>query len=178
MVRSPWTFFSFAPLSRRDQVVPGRAMMARVVMADGFGRGGSHRRGGVRGRLPNTCAPGEDLRLTVRDVSALRVVLEISDQPARIRCPVPIARGRRASSRRGGQHRGSVRDRAGAGSQTLSLHYDAPTLGPVDLRFDLAGSLQVTVSVTAGEPLRSRRRTRSSCAEPSPPASTAPRRCP
>jgi hypothetical protein len=40
------------------------------------------------------------------------------------------------------------------GSQTLSLRYDAPALGPVDLRFDLdAGSLRVNVSVAPGTPL-------------------------
>ena len=44
--------------------------------------------------------------------------------------------------------------RGSPGSQTLSLRYDAPTLGAVDLRFDLEpGSLRVSVSVGAGTPL-------------------------
>ena len=37
----------------------------------------------------------------------------------------------------------------------LTVHYDAPHLGPVELRFDLRpGSLHVTATLTAGEPLR------------------------
>jgi hypothetical protein len=43
----------------------------------------------------------------------------------------------------------------GGGSHSLALRYDAPALGPVDLRFELApGSMRVGVTVAAGDSLQ------------------------
>jgi hypothetical protein len=88
-------------------------------------------------------------------VSGHQVVLGMADQPA----GVPVAAAQLPG---GGVLRVTEEDAQGSQSrsggspesQTLSLRYDAPALGPVDLRFDLdAGSLSVNVSVAPGTPL-------------------------
>jgi hypothetical protein len=72
------------------KVLPGRAMMARVVAADGFGRGKLAIAGTViDAELPKHVRVGQELRLTVRDVSAHQVVLGISDQAQGV--PAPAA---------------------------------------------------------------------------------------
>src|SRR5947207_2745272 len=71
-----------AVLGGELKVVPGRAMMARVIAADGFGRGKLAIAGAViDAELPKHVRAGQELRLTVRDVSAHQVVLGMSDQP-------------------------------------------------------------------------------------------------
>lgn len=136
--------------------MPGRAMMARVVVADGFGRGKLAIAGAViDAEIPKHVRAGQELRLTVRDVSAHQVVLGMSDQP-------PGAALAAAELPGGGVLRVTEEEAEGSssgsggspGSQTLSLRYDAPALGAVDLRFELdPGSLRVSVSVGAGTPL-------------------------
>ena len=69
--------------------------MARVVTADGLGRGSLNIAGAViDASLPKDIQAGQELRLTVRHVSAERVELSLSDQscarrrpPRRSRCP-------------------------------------------------------------------------------------------
>ena len=145
-----------AVLGGEMKVMPGRAMMARVVVADGLGRGKLAIAGAViDAEIPKHVRAGQELRLTVRDVSAHQVVLGLSDQPP----GAPLA----AAELPGGgvlrvteeEDEGSSSGSGGSpGSQTLSLRYDAPALGAVDLRFDLdPGSLRVSVSVGAGTPL-------------------------
>jgi hypothetical protein len=146
-----------AVLGGEMKVVPGRAMMARVVVADGFGRGKLAIAGAViDAEIPKHVRAGQELRLTVRDVSAHQVVLGMSDQPAGV--PVPGAElpggGVLRVTEEDTSEESSSGSRGSPGSQTLSLRYDAPTLGAVDLRFDLEpGSLRVSVSVGAGTPL-------------------------
>jgi len=131
-------------------------MMARVVAADGFGRGKLAIAGAViDAELPKHVQAGQELRLTVRDVSAHQVVLGMSDQPP---LPAPSAELPGGASLRVTEEEDSEGSSSGSGgspdSQTLSLRYDAPTLGAFDLRFDLdSGSLRVNVSVAAGTPL-------------------------
>ena len=145
-----------AVLGGELKVVPGRAMMARVVVADGLGRGKLAIAGAViDAEIPKHVRAGQELRLTVRDVSAHQVVLGMSDQPP----GAPLA----AAELPGGgvlrvteeEAEGSASGSGGSpGSQSVSLRYDAPALGAVDLRFDLdPGSLRVSVSVAPGEPL-------------------------
>ncbi|HEX4672639.1 MAG TPA: hypothetical protein VH279_10240 [Solirubrobacteraceae bacterium] len=146
-----------AVLGGELKVVPGRAMMARVIAADGLGRGKLAIAGAViDAELPKHVRAGQDLRLTVRDVSAHQVVLGMSDQPAGV--PVPAAELPGGGMLRVTEEDASEESRSGSrgspGSQTLSLRYDAPTVGAVDLRFDLdPGCLRVSVSVAAGTPL-------------------------
>lgn len=145
-----------AVLGGEMKVMPGRAMMARVVVADGLGRGKLAIAGAViDAEIPKHVRAGQELRLTVRDVSAHQVVLGMSDQPP----GAPLA----AAELPGGglvrvteeEADGSASASGGSpGSQSLSLRYDAPALGAVDLRFELdPGSLRVSVSVAPGEPL-------------------------
>src|ERR1700728_2182410 len=80
-------------LTPEINIVPGRAMMARVVVADGSGRGSLSIAGYLLdAELPANVKTGDDLRLVVRDVNAERVLLAISDgQPAPVQVPVPLA---------------------------------------------------------------------------------------
>jgi hypothetical protein len=145
-----------AVLGGELKVVPGRAMMARVVAADGFGRGKLAIAGAViDAELPKHVRAGQDLRLTVRDVRAHQVVLGMTDQPPGVASPAAELPGGGVLRVTGEDaERPQSESRGSPGSQTLSLRYDAPTLGAVDLRFDLdPGSLRLSVSVAAGTPL-------------------------
>jgi hypothetical protein len=145
-----------AVLGGEMKVIPGRAMLARVVVADGSGRGKLAIAGAViDAEIPKHLRAGQELRLTVRDVSAHQVVLGMSHQaPALAATAAELPGGgvlRVTEEEADGSASGSD---GSPGSQTLSLRYDAPALGAVDLRFDLdPGSLRVSVSVAPGTPL-------------------------
>ena len=144
-----------AVLGGELKVVPGRAMMARVVAADGLGRGKLAIAGAViDAELPKHVRAGAELRLTVRDVSGHQVVLAMSDQPP---LPAPGAElpgGGLVRVTEEEAEESSAGSGGSSGSRTLSLRYDAPTLGALDLRFDLdPASLRVNVSVASGTPL-------------------------
>ena len=145
-----------AVLGGEMKVLPGRAMMARVVVADGFGRGKLAIAGAViDAEIPKHVRAGQELRLTVRDVSAHQVVLGMSDQAAALAATSAELPGGGVLRVTEEEADGSASGSGGSpGSQTLSLRYDAPALGAVDLRFDLdPGSLRVSVSVAPGTPL-------------------------
>jgi hypothetical protein len=132
------------------RIAPGRVLMARVVTVEG-GRGSLSIAGTlIDAELPKNVRAGEDLRLVVREVSTDRVLLGLTDQAASAVPPAP------AQLPGGGSVRVSERDEsASAGpspdTHTLALRYDAPALGPVDLRFELdSGSLRVGVSLAPG----------------------------
>jgi len=147
-----------AVLGAELRIAPGRALMARVVTADGLGRGSLNIAGAViDASLPKDVQAGQELRLTVRHVSPDRVELSMSDQAQ------PTVTGAEAVPLPGG---GSVqvaeRDAGGGGRgaggedadrHSLSLRYDAPALGAVDLRFDLdSQSLRLSATLRAGQP--------------------------
>jgi hypothetical protein len=152
-------------LTPEINIVPGRAMMARVVVADGGGRGSLSIAGLlVEAELPKEVRTGDDLRLVVRDVSAERVLLSISDAhqetpaapvaPQTPATPVPIAAPVTIPLPGGGNVQVTERDGGGSGgaasqdTHTVSLRYDAPQLGAFDLRFDLdPNSLRLNVTV-------------------------------
>lgn len=159
-------------------IVPGRAMMARVVNTDPAAGRGSLSIAGflVEAELPKDVQPGQDLRLVVRDVSAERVLLTVTAhdqpgaagaQPAATQTPAPPTQPSATPVPPppvavplpgGGTVQVTEREaRPGSGggldegSHVLSLRYQAPSLGAVDLRFALdPGSLQMTVTVPAG----------------------------
>lgn len=143
-----------AVLGTELRVTPGRGLMARVMSADASGRGSLSIAGAmIEVKLPKGVQAGQELRLTVRDVTPERVVLSLSDQAAAIAAQAP------AELPGGGRVRVSERDAsapgagAGTGRHTLALVYDAPALGAVDLRFELdPQSLRVSVALGAGEP--------------------------
>ncbi len=147
-------------LAPEINIVPGRAMMARVVAADGSGRGSLSIAGFIlEAELPKNVRAGEDLRLVVRDVSAERVLLSISGQhqaaaqpapeapiPPPVTVPLPGGGTVHVSERDGRSPDGSSTE-----SHTLTLRYEAPALGAVDLTFALdPGSLRLHVTVPYG----------------------------
>jgi hypothetical protein len=170
------------------KIVPGRAVMARVVQAPP-GQKGSLSIAGylLDAELPESVQPGQDLRLVVKDVNAERVLLTISDphnpdqtppahqapptqqtqqalplhtQPGgevldpslAAQPPVPLPGG--------GNVQVTERDAGGGGGgraadrQNVVLRYNAPALGPVDLRLQMdAGALSLSVTLPPGQPL-------------------------
>ena len=149
-----------AVLGAELRIAPGRALMARVVTADGLGRGSLNIAGAViDASLPKDVQAGQELRLTVRHVSPDRVELSMSDQSRPTATAAEAVRlpgggtVRVAERDAGGGGRGSSAADADADGHTLSLRYDAPALGAVDLRFDLdADSLRVSATLAAGTP--------------------------
>jgi hypothetical protein len=147
-----------AVLGAELRVAPGRVLAARVLTADGSGRGSLTIAGAViDAELPKGVQAGQELRLTVRHVSPERVELSMSD-PAPAGTPAPAV-----SLPGGGSVRVSERDASGgsgtggprADTHSLALVYNAPALGPVDLRFDLdPQSLRLTATLAAGEPVQ------------------------
>jgi len=140
------------------RIAAGRVLMARVVAADGGGRGALSIAGVLlEAELPKSVRAGQELRLVVRDVSAGRVLLSLSD-PEAVPTPPPAV-----PLPGGGGLRVSERDSAPAGGapgevHVLALRYDAPSIGAVDLHVRLdAGSLQVAGAVANGDPLESAR---------------------
>jgi hypothetical protein len=145
-----------AVLGAELRIAPGRALMARVVSLNPAGRGSLSIAGAlIDAKLPTGVQAGQELRLTVRHVSPERVVLGLSDQT-----PPPPTAAPSAPLPGGGTVQVTERDaHPGSGSQhgdrhSLALVYDAPALGPVDLRFDLDPmSLRVSAVLAAGEPV-------------------------
>ena len=149
------------------KIVPGRAVMARVVVAEGTGRGSLSIAGFlVDAELPKDVRAGQDLRLVIKDVSAERVLLTMSDdrpdaaqqagQQSQLTTPelppgavpVPVPGGGMLAVTERDAHGG----RPGDGTtHSVALRYTTPELGAMDLHFTLdAGSLAVTVSVPPG----------------------------
>ena len=146
-----------AVLGTELRVAPGRALMARVVSADGFGRGSLSIAGAlIDAELPKGVQAGQDLRLVVRHVSPERVVLGLSGEAGAVtaaaQAPVELPGGGSVRvSERDASQPGPGED---TGRHTLALVYDAPTLGAVDLRFELdPQSLRVSAVLGAGEPV-------------------------
>src|SRR5437763_16962473 len=82
-----------AMLGAELRVAPGRALMARVMSADGSGRGSLSIAGAVvEAKLPKEVQAGQELRLSVREITPERVVLGLSDQagPAAAQAQPPV----------------------------------------------------------------------------------------
>ena len=150
-------------------VVPGRAMMARVVAANPGGRGTLSIAGYLlEAELPEEIQTGMDLRLLVRDVTPERVVLSVADDHAPTDpapaardpapAPTPSAADIAVPLPGGGTVRVTDREARGGGrssdSGALTLRYETRALGAMDLRLQLdPASLRVTVTVSRGTPL-------------------------
>jgi hypothetical protein len=144
-----------AVLGTELKITPGRTLMARVVATDGSGRGSLNIAGTtLEAELPKEVQSGQELRLTVRHVSPDRVELSMSD-------PAAASAGAAAAATLpgGGALQVTERDAGGASGErggdrhSLALRYDAPVLGPIDLRFDLdPQSLRLTATFAAGDP--------------------------
>jgi|SRR6185312_14501996 len=150
------------------KIVPGRAVMARVVQAAPGQKGSLSIAGYVLdAELPEDVQTGQDLRLVVRDVSAERVLLAITDpreaeqsqqsqhgqesgpaQQTQQGQPLPGQPDPSAVTQPpvslpgGGDVRVTERDAGGREGrpgerQNVQLRYNAPALGAVDLRFQM-----------------------------------------
>lgn len=133
----------------------GRELMVRVASLTGEGRGVLSLAGMLlEAELPNNVSAGQELRLQVREMTPEKVVLAIKDdsQPP----PAAPVETPRVQLPGGGHLRVAERDAGGslaAGDQThtLTLRYDAPSLGAIDLHFTLTpGALALTVAVSPG----------------------------
>lgn len=148
-------------LAPEIKVIPGRALMARVVLADGSGRGSLSIAGFLlEAELPPDVRTGQDLRLVVRDVSPDRVLLSLSEPHQPAPAPPPATPGAGGVDLPppvplpgGGSLQVAERDAGRASApgssrpHTLALRYNAPALGAVDLRFALDPST-MTLAVT------------------------------
>ncbi len=134
------------------RLAPGRAVMARVVDQQA-GRGQITIAGAkLEAQLPSHLQAGDELRLTVKEVTADRVVLTMSEPPpAGLAAPTAPPPRPDEADESGGDGSGKGED---GETRSLTLRYPAPTLGPVDLRFDLdEDTLRVTVALAPGTPL-------------------------
>jgi hypothetical protein len=132
------------------RLAPGRSMMARVVTQEA-GRGTITIAGAkLDAQLPAHVKAGDELRLTVKEITADRVVLSMNQEPPPVAVDAPPPPrtdepDTAKDSERGDDEEKNVR--------TLTLRYPAPSLGPVDLRFELEDAgLRVTVALAPGGP--------------------------
>jgi len=133
----------------------GRELMARVASVTPGGRGMVSLAGVLlEAELPAGVRAGEELRLQVRELTPERVVLQIREdqqqppaaplEPPRI--PLPGGGFVKVTERDAG---GLLA--AGDRAHTVTVRYDAPTLGRLDLHFTLSsGALALTVAVAPG----------------------------
>jgi hypothetical protein len=147
-----------AVLGTELKIAPGRVLMARVVTADGTGRGSLNIAGTtLEAELPKDVETGQELRLTVRHVSPERVELSLAGSEeagaaAASSAPLPGGGAVRVAERDAGG--GGSGAGSGDGRHTVSLRYDAPSLGAIDLRFQLdPESLHVSAVLAAGDPV-------------------------
>jgi hypothetical protein len=134
----------------------GRTLMARVAALEANGRGTISLAGVMLdAQLPKGLRVGQEIRLQVREITPDKVVLGLQDRPAVLAQPVAMplpgggaieVRERHESS--GGSGGGGA---GGSGVHTLAITYDAPALGPVDMRFALdPATLRLQLTVAAG----------------------------
>jgi hypothetical protein len=143
------------------RIAPGRALMARVAQTQlGAGNRGLISIAGelIEAELPRQVKPGDELRLVVRHVSADKVELSLSDPRAtNLQAPppaeVPLPGGATLAVN-DEEPRGRAAGTTERETHTLSLRYEAPALGAVDLNFILDhGSLRLAVTLPAGQAL-------------------------
>jgi hypothetical protein len=150
-----------AVLGTEIKVMPGRALMARVVLADAQGRGSLSIAGLlVEAELPREVRTGDELRLIVREATPERVVLSLSEdqpppaaQPAVPPTPVaiPLPGG---ATLQVTEHEARSGAAGSPESHSFVLRFQAPALGDVDLRFALdPAALALAVTVDPGEAL-------------------------
>ena len=146
-------------LTPEIKIVPGRAIMARVVTTAGESGKGALSIAGelIDAELPKDVKAGQDIRLVVKEVTPQRVVLTLSDQSqAAVAVPQPAAElpGGGTVRRIDDDDPEHTSQRRQLDSHTITLRYDAPALGAVDLRLSLdPASLAVRVELPYGRPV-------------------------
>lgn len=132
----------------------GRMLAARVASVDAGGRGTISLAGALLdAELPAGLVPGQEIRLQVRELTPEKVVLALQERPPVLDQPVPtpmpgggmLEVRERTETERGGA--------AGETTHTLTLVYEAPSLGAVEMHFVLdRASLRLQLQLSAGEP--------------------------
>ncbi len=140
--------------------------MSPAITADG--RGTLNLAGiPLEAELPDNVKAGDELRLVVRELTPDKVVLAIQDDAvSRTASAHRWSSAPRVPMPHGGSLQVTDRDAASAscrqdGTHTLTLRYDAPTFGPIDMTFTLdAGCAAPRPDGARRAALRSRRRRR------------------
>jgi hypothetical protein len=133
----------------------GRELMVRVASVGAEGRGVLSLAGMLlEAELPDNVRAGAELRLQVRELTPEKVVLAIQEDAQQpVAAPVEPPR---VPLPGGGFVKVTERDAGGPlptgeDTHTLTVRYDAPTLGQVELHFTLSsGALALTVAVAPG----------------------------
>jgi hypothetical protein len=130
----------------------GMTLAARVVAREGQ-RGTLSLAGRMlAAELPETLVAGQEVRLRVADLSAERIVLRLVDpavSPQAAPVDVPLPRGARLTVRPDPEGRGD----GGPGSRSVTVRYESPRLGRVEIRLLLEpGALDALVHAGPGTP--------------------------
>lgn len=144
-----------AVLATDIKLTVGRELMVRVAAMSAEGRGTLSLAGMMLdAELPANVKSGDELRLQVRELTPDKVVLAIQDDSQQAVAPPPLVDAPRVPLPDGGalqvtDHNAGGKQAAGDGSHTVTLRYEAPTLGPMEMQFTLTpGALSLTLSVS------------------------------
>jgi hypothetical protein len=129
---------------------PGSVLAARVVEANRISLAGVI----LDAQLPEGLLAGESLRLRVEEATPERLHLRIVEQPGQQPLPVlalPLPGGAQARLRVDEQEAGRGPE---GGTPSVTLAYESPALGRLDLRLELPrGGIVATVGAAHGAPV-------------------------
>lgn len=129
---------------------PGQLIAARVVDRGSISIAGLV----LSATLPESVRPGETLRLRVDEVTPERLLLRVAEQPAQqappAGVPLPLPDGTQARIHVAEQDPGGGPE---GRPPSVTLAYDSPALGRIDLRLELPPrAVTATVAAAVGEP--------------------------
>jgi hypothetical protein len=135
-------------LESEVRLTPGRVLMGRVVDNGDPARAKLSIAGKLlEAQLPAHLQDGQEVRLTVREVSADRVVLSLSN-PLVGEAPRQVSDRSELTAEDAEAEGGDA-----AAGQSVLLRYQAPTIGAVDINLHMQeGTLRAVVAVKAGQP--------------------------
>jgi hypothetical protein len=122
---------------------PGAVVAARVLDRGVLSLLGAR----VPATLPEDVRPGDVLRLTVKEAGPERILLQVVQQPPPVATP-PVMLPGGATARLIAEDEDEAGGRVG-GERAVTLRYDSPTLGRLDIRLSTAGA---TVVASEGPP--------------------------
>jgi hypothetical protein len=141
-------------LESEVRLLPGRVLAARVVENANPARGTLSLAGRLlEAQLPAHLQAGDQVRLTVREIGADRVVLSLAGPPippASLDAPRQL----RDQGDQDGSEQPTRRGGSGASGHAVALRYNTSNIGAMDLRLQLGdGKLHVLLALAPGEPL-------------------------
>ena len=155
-----------ALLGADTKVDVGRLLMVRVASIEPSGRGLISLAGELLdAELPDGVSVGDELKLQIREITPQKVVLGIANEQSQAQVPatpVPLLAAVILPMPQGGsvriQNQGGSRTAQFAdGSHAVTLRYEAPSFGPIDMQFvlDTHGGLRLAMVVPPGQSLAS-----------------------